>query len=194
MISETVATCAGERRMSAPARSAMVFAFAAIAGCAGAGSDGRLAATQRAMNQSPALNVGLPAKKVCDIAVYGVTADAYVGLPGANVGPRVPEYRGIPSRQQTVHPEPYCRSISWSGNNVGNVHEASLGRYIVEKIGPDQSAMGMTYAPFRARFEPSQIGSVLIARRIHSAPRSALEGSVSFSKDADDKLRADILP
>ncbi len=145
-------------------------------------------------NQSPVLNVALPAKQVCDSTLFGSTTDAYVGLPGANVGPRVPEYPGVPARQQAFHRESYCRSISWPGDTTGQVHEASLGRYVVEKIGPDQSTRGMTYAPFRARFEPSTIGSALIAHRIRSAPRSELEGSVSFSKDADDKTRADILP
>jgi len=58
MTGESVATCPGDRRVSVTARSAMVFVFAVFAGCVGAGSDGRLAATQRAMDRSPALKKG----------------------------------------------------------------------------------------------------------------------------------------
>lgn len=125
----------------------------------------------------------------------------YERIPGVHVGPVVksPLFEGIlqPSQIKPGGPTKPCRAVTWDGtaavkqSSAGSTYGlATLGRYVLDKLGEDAQQMGITYAPFRAHFEPSTTGKALIDAHIVRAPALSHEGSMFMSKDADGHIKA----
>ena len=182
----------------------LVATVALLTGCgSGAGhSNERNAAVQAALDAKPPVAT-VYAGYVC--LTYGSypqgDPNRYTGIPGAHVGPvlKRPLYEGIvqPSQIKSGGPTKPCRAVSWDAgsgvkhSSAGSTYGlATLGRYILDKVGDDAQQLGGTYAPFRAHFEPSATGKALIDAHIVHAPSQSREGSMFMSKDADGHVKA----
>ncbi len=70
----------------------------------------------------------------------------------------------------------------------GAVAYVNLGRYVVEKVGDNESGpMGLTITPFRAEFIPSPVGKILIDGHAATAPENLPDGQAVVHRDADGK-------
>lgn len=63
-----------------------------------------------------------------------------------------------------------------------------LGRYIVDKVGDEETEPYGKISPFRMTFHPSAFGVKLIAAKIATPPKKTVDSQASFSKDVDGHL------
>ncbi len=171
--------------------------------CASGGSDGkrdeRAKAVQSELDrQPPRANIALGdvCKPMYLESVRETDPARFIGIAGAHVGGRVHRDEVRKGVMGTTLRNPVsCRKVTWDAalpvepGPLDGTGLISIGRIILDKLGPDQQQMGLTLAPYEAHFEPSITGRALIHAGLASAP-TTLRGSMAFSKDVDGKLAA----
>jgi hypothetical protein len=68
-----------------------------------------------------------------------------------------------------------------------------LGRYIVDKVGDEETEPFGNVSPFRMTFHPSAFGMKLIADELATPPQKTVDGQASLSKDVDGHLTLNAL-
>jgi hypothetical protein len=171
-------------------------AFAlAFAGC-GAGGDGsaRVAAVQKALDAHPRL-LGVPRGKACKVGA--VIADDWMD-PQRFAHVKEVKIKPAGTQNSIFGPLP-CYTFTWDssvafGTPAFHGVNVSLGRFIVDKVGDDETVGSVQAAPFRAHFEASEVGKDLIAAQLAQHPDDIANGHAMLTKDADGNFVAEIQP
>lgn len=89
-----------------------------------------------------------------------------------------------------------CFEYSWPASikfiskkdYFGNTRSAvQTGRYIVDKVGEEQDdAQGVKSTPFKAHFEPSEVGAAMFTAKVVERPPD-ISNMLPMHKDADGK-------
>ncbi len=182
--------CLKEPQVSLPARirtSLVVFAVS-IAGCAAVGDGGaRTAAVQKALDASPPV-LGVPRGKACELDSPAVDAwmdpTRFKSIKEVKIAPA--------GHGEGILADASCYAFSWDSSvvfdpkaQVFNGTAVPLGRLIVDKVGDDETVAGVQAAPFRAHFEPTDVGKELIAAGLVGRPQDVANGHAMITKDAD---------
>jgi len=166
-----------------------------LAGCGIGGHSEREVATQNALDTNVPLSTIVVDGYQCPSTGFGSLPAVmkYAGIPGVHVGPTV-----MQNEPGVAQKEP-CHLVSWDAGipikkreTTSPIADVTIGHYVLDKPGEDQSEMGMVSAPFRAHFEPTEIGKILIERGFAAAPQAQLQSNVMFAKDADGHVVAEI--
>jgi hypothetical protein len=173
-------------------RVACVVLAAALGGCGG-GGDGaaRLAAVQKALDAHPPA-VGVPRGKACEVG--SPVADAYMDPDKLS---HVKEVKvtpdgtgmGIGMAQDPCYKFTWDSSVTF-GQPAFPGEGVALGRYIVDKVGDDETVGSGQAAPFRAHFEATGLGKELIAAGLATLPQDVPNGHATITKDADGNFVA----
>lgn len=163
---------------------AIIVVLSAV-GCAG--SDERVAAVQRAYDASHLAWTYVPTGNNCYDGTSTVAdPNRYVGVPGATVGPDTYHRTASSSSGGAFFPKiRYCRTVSWDPKLLVSPNEVSIGRYVVEKVGPSQNVYGIEEAPVRAKLELSALGRSMVDHDLVLKNRLEDNTYVTLSKDAD---------
>jgi hypothetical protein len=167
-----------------------------LAGCGIGGHSEREVATQKALDTNMPLSAAVMVGYQCPSTGFGFlpAVTKYAGIPGVHVGPTVMQN---PPGYLVGHKEP-CHLISWDAGipikkrDIPPLADVTIGHYVLDKLGEDQSEMGMVSAPFRAHFEPTELGKILVERGFAAEPQAQLQSNVMFAKDADGHVVAEI--
>ncbi len=167
----------------------MLLTFAVISFVACAGSDDRTAAVQRAFDASHLDWNSVTLGNDCyDGQPTTPDPKKYIGIPGVTVGPNT--YHPNALARFDINKIRYCRVVSWNPKDLIAPNEVSLGRYVVEKVGPSQSTYGIETAQVRAKLVTSALGQSMVDHDLASKNRLEYTTYVTFSKDADGRTIA----
>jgi hypothetical protein len=107
---------------------------------------------------------------------------SYAHIPGAHV------VKDGMSRPDILGKRYACFSVTWDpavATLDGPRMMATLGRYLVDKVGDEQDSALGKITPYRAHFEPNPTGTALIAARLATKPEDIADGQALLHKNAD---------
>jgi hypothetical protein len=170
------------------ATAALIF-LACLAGCGGGDDAGRIAAAASAVNNPPPQQI-VPVGHYCYTNDDNTNAAKYKTTSFVKVTPEAP--------QQLIMTTMACSKFTWDSSagipkGATATYYLTIGKYVVDKVGADAAGgpFGETVAPFKAHFEPNDIGAALIAAGIADRPADIDNGSVPLHKNADGNWVAD---
>ncbi len=180
------------RLLMAPA--ALLFALAAC----GAGPSNhdveKKAAIQKALDAQPRQTEVLKGRscRTDELKWRGY----YAHLPYVHVADTGTERNLIDSGPRVLHCSTYTWAPAAHAVTTGRpftgtpVSYVTIGRMVVDKVGPDQQTAAGTAVSFDAHFEPDDVGKAMIAQRLAARPKDIVDGQAVMHKDADGQLVA----
>ena len=206
---EAVLIGPGTRQPARPRLGAKVLAATLVAtvlvACSANDTEARKAAIQRTLDASPA-RVEVYAGYVCRAARSNSgypqgDPEKLATVPHVHVGPVVQR----PSMQDIMPIDKFksygtkpCRLVTWDSTanvqapSIGWLSPVVIGRWVVDKIGEEQTGNMGKFTPFTAHFEANDIGKGLIAAGLQSAPADVPNGMAALYKDANGNWVAQV--